>query len=195
MRRAPDAEGRRVEIADAALGVLATDGSRGLTHRAVDEAAGLPTGSTSNHFRTREALLEAAALRHAELDSPPPDDLEALAAPLPELTREQTQALVMAALDRVLAPEVRPLLAARYELIMESTRRPPLRRVMEGSRAHFVGLTELLLRASGCQAPRRHAAQLIAVMDGITSDQLQADPTALDRDGIEETVARFLASC
>jgi len=195
MRRVPDAEGRRVAIADAALIVLATEGSRGLTHRAVDEAAELPTGSTSNHFRTREALLEAAALRHAELDNPPPDDLEALAAPLLDLTREQAQALVMAALDRVLAPEARPMLAARYELIMESTRRPSLRRVMEGSRAHFVGLTELLLRASGCQTPRAHASQLIAVMDGITSDQLQADPTALDRDGIEETIERFLSSC
>ncbi|HEX6666656.1 MAG TPA: TetR family transcriptional regulator C-terminal domain-containing protein [Solirubrobacterales bacterium] len=193
-RRAPDAEGRRVEIADAALGVLAAEGSRGLTHRAVDEAAELPTGSTSNYFRTREALLEAAALRHAELDNPPPDDLDALAA-LPELTREQAQALVLAALDRILAPEGRPMLIARYELIMESTRRPSLRRVMEGSRAHFVGLTELLLRASGCQTPQAHASQLIAVMDGITSDQLQADPTALDRDGIEETIERFLATC
>ncbi|HEX5608625.1 MAG TPA: TetR family transcriptional regulator [Solirubrobacterales bacterium] len=193
-RDAPGTE-RRTEIADAALEVLAAEGSRGLTHRAVDEAAGLPAGSTSNHFRTREALLEAAALRHAELDNPPPEDLDAVAAPIPDLTREQAQALVMAALDRVLAPEARPMLTARYELIMESTRRPSLRRVMEGSRAHFVGLTELLLRASGCQNPSQHAAQLIAVMDGITSDQLQADPTALDRDGIEETIARFLASC
>lgn len=60
-RKAPEPARRRIEIADAALAVLAAEGSRGLTHRAVDEAAGLPSGSTSNHFRTRSALLEAGA--------------------------------------------------------------------------------------------------------------------------------------
>lgn len=42
---------------------------RGLTHRAVDEAAGLPQGSTSNLARTRAALLEAAVRRLAEREA------------------------------------------------------------------------------------------------------------------------------
>ncbi|HLL33473.1 MAG TPA: TetR/AcrR family transcriptional regulator, partial [Streptomyces sp.] len=44
-------------VADTALALLAERGMRGLTHRAVDEAAGLPQGSTSNVARTRQALL------------------------------------------------------------------------------------------------------------------------------------------
>ncbi len=39
-------------VADAALALLAERGMCGLTHRAVDEAAGLPQGSTSNVART-----------------------------------------------------------------------------------------------------------------------------------------------
>lgn len=194
-RTSPEPARRRAQIADAALAVLAAAGSRGLTHRAVDETADLPAGSTSNHFRTREALLEAAARRHAELDQPPPADVDIVTESPAKLTREQTVQLVMAALDRVLDPATRPMLAARYELILESTRRPSLHKVMEGSRQHFIGLAEQLVRAGGCKTPEAHATQLIAVMDGITSDQLQDLPTTLDRAGIEETIERFLRSC
>ena len=69
---------RRAEIADAAISTLARDGMRGLTHRAVDRAAGLPEGSASYYFRTRQALLQATVERLAELDStdmPPGTDM------------------------------------------------------------------------------------------------------------------------
>lgn len=55
-------------VAEAAITLLAERGMRGLTHRAVDEAAGLPTGSTSNLARTRAALLELALVRLTELE-------------------------------------------------------------------------------------------------------------------------------
>lgn len=194
-RTAPDPARRRTEIADAALSVLATEGSRGLTHRAVDEAAGLPSGSTSNYFRTRDALLEAAARRHAELDAPPPADVETATVPAESLSLEQVRELVLAALDHVLEPEARPMLVARYELTLEATRRPTLHPVMEESRTHFVGLAITLLRAGPCKSPEAHAAQLIALMDGITSDQLQDTETTLDRAGIAEAIDRFLSTC
>lgn len=184
-----------MEIADAALRVLAGAGSRGLTHRAVDRAAGLPVGSTSNHFRTREALLEAAARRHADLDAPPKVDIETVFAAGAELDRKQARQLVLAALDRVLDPEARPMLIARYELVLEAIRRPALQRVMDESRARFVGLAELLLRAGGCASPEAHGRQLIALLDGITIDHVHATPFALDRDGIEQQLDRFLATC
>src|SRR5512133_616737 len=60
---------RRAEIADAAISTLARDGMRGLTHRAVDRTAGLPEGSASYYFRTRQALLQATVERLAELTS------------------------------------------------------------------------------------------------------------------------------
>lgn len=44
-------------IADSAIEVVARDGVRALTHRAVDSEAGLPSGSTSYYCRTRAQLL------------------------------------------------------------------------------------------------------------------------------------------
>src|SRR4051794_11876280 len=52
---------RRRQLLDAAVAVLAADGLRGLTHRAVDRAAGLPEGSCSAYLRTRGALQQAVA--------------------------------------------------------------------------------------------------------------------------------------
>ncbi|CAM5696803.1 Mycothiol-dependent maleylpyruvate isomerase metal-binding domain-containing protein OS=Streptomyces violarus OX=67380 GN=FHS41_000525 PE=4 SV=1 [Streptomyces violarus] len=57
---APD---RRTVLADAAIGVLAEAGIRGLTHRAVDRAADLPAGTTSAYYRTRQALLTGWLVR------------------------------------------------------------------------------------------------------------------------------------
>ena len=54
-----DLSPRRREILTAATTVLAQQGNRGLTHRAVDRAAGLSEGSSSAYFRTRDALLAA----------------------------------------------------------------------------------------------------------------------------------------
>lgn len=59
---------RRTLIADTAIGLVAASGLRGLTHRAVDGAAGLPAGSTSYYFRTRTALIGACYRRLGELD-------------------------------------------------------------------------------------------------------------------------------
>lgn len=76
---------RRTVLADAAIRVVAEHGLRGLTHRAVDAAAQLPQGSTSNIFRTRAELVEAVAERIearellvAAQALAPPDDLDAL---------------------------------------------------------------------------------------------------------------------
>lgn len=194
-RQAPDPQRRRRQIADAAIEVLGTEGSRGLTHRAVDEAAGLPPGSTSNYFRTRDALLEAAAHRHAELDMPAAADVDAAVTALAgTVTHEQAKMMVLAALDRIMADDARFALVARFELTLEASRRPSLRPVMAENRTHFVGIATTLLRATGCEAPESHAAQLIGVMDGITADCLQPEPTLI-REGTEALLDRFLAGC
>src|SRR6188472_4390843 len=49
--------GTRERALEAAVELLGVEGVRALTHVRVDQRAGLPTGSTSNWFRTRRALL------------------------------------------------------------------------------------------------------------------------------------------
>ena len=194
-RQAPDPAKRRDEIADAALSVLGSEGSRGLTHRAVDEAAEIPAGSTSNYFRTREALLEAAARRHLELDMPPAELLEALTNDKTPLSREELKALILGALEPVLAEERRGRLAARYELSLESTRRAELHAVMDELRRTVAELTAITLRRSGCEDPDLHARHLVVVLDGISVDQVGATTVTLDRAAIEQLIDRFLDTC
>ena len=59
---------RRRDLCDAAIRVLAEDGSRGLTHGQVDRVAGVPEGTTSYYYRTRVALLRGVGKRVAEID-------------------------------------------------------------------------------------------------------------------------------
>ncbi len=50
---------RRAEIARAVIDVVAEHGLRGLTHRKVADAAGVPLGSTTYHFETLDDLMMA----------------------------------------------------------------------------------------------------------------------------------------
>ena len=117
-------------IADTALDLLAERGMRGLTHRAVDEAAGLPQGSTSNHARTRLALLEAAVRRLAEREA---QVLAMHEMPDPRGGRDALVEALSLAVHRSLTRH-RELLVARYELALEATRRPELRDVLRRAR-------------------------------------------------------------
>ncbi len=60
---------RRTHLLDAALAVVADKGMKGLTHRAVDAAAGLAEGTTSNYYRNRAALVEGVLDRLLQLDA------------------------------------------------------------------------------------------------------------------------------
>lgn len=52
---------RHQAICDAVVSLLASSGVRGLTHRGVDRAAGVPTGTVSHCAPTKAALLTLAA--------------------------------------------------------------------------------------------------------------------------------------
>jgi DNA-binding transcriptional regulator YbjK len=150
-------------VADTALRLLAERGMRGLTHRAVDEAAGLPQGSTSNHARTRLALLEAAVRRLAERESRvlAPDEMPVGGGGLDELA----DGLALA-LHRYLTRH-RELLVARYELALEATRRPELRTVFDAAGERFRTPLTRMLTAAGSTDPARHVLSLVAWCDGM----------------------------
>lgn len=115
---------RREQLADAALATIAREGSRGLTHRAADRAAGVAEGTTSYYFRSRRSLLEAAVRRLAELDA---QMLAALPTGSPD---ELVDSLAHAIAD---LEQERWLHLARLELTLESTRHPELRVVLSES--------------------------------------------------------------
>lgn len=147
---------RREELADVAIATLAAQGMRGLTHRAVDRAAGVAEGSTSYYFRTRQALLEAIVERLAQADTA---DMGALAAG--PLTAEAVDALVEHWLT-----EGRQQMLARYELALESTRRPDLRAAFER------GGTSVRAYVAKLVPDAARANRLVAAIDGLIFDQL-----------------------
>jgi DNA-binding transcriptional regulator YbjK len=150
-------------VADTALALLAERGMRGLTHRAVDEAAGLPQGSTSNLARTRQALLELAVRRLA--------DREARVLALHEMPDPRAgsgslaDALALAT-HRALTRN-RELTLARYELALEATRRPELRAYFDATGARFREQLAALVTGMGSTDPARHTLSLISWADGL----------------------------
>ena len=188
-----DAAGRRRLLADAALEVLAEQGARGLTHRAVDEAAGLPQGSTSNVFRSRKALLQGALERHSRSDLAVADTTGGSDPQLPPMSREQAADVIAAGVQGVLGQL--PHSVARFELLLESCRDEELHEQVAEARAPFAAGAVRLLQASGCESPERHAAQLLATLDGIILAELHGPAAALDPAAIRELVGRLLETC
>lgn len=159
----PPSASRADLVADTALALLAERGMRGLTHRAVDETAGLPQGSTSNVARTRLALLELAVRRLA--------DREARVLALHEMPDPRggldalTDGLALAT-HRALTLN-RELTVARYELALEATRRPELRAHFDAAGARFRDQLGSLVRAMGSTDADRHVLSLVAWADGL----------------------------
>jgi AcrR family transcriptional regulator len=167
---------RRAEIADAAIATLARDGMRGLTHRAVDRAAGLPEGSASYYFRTRQALLQATVERLAELDSTgmlegtgmlPSTGLAAL----PGLDLD-TFADAAAGIVEGWLTTGRERQLARYELALEATRRPELRQALVTAGAAIRAIVAGQFAAAGIRQPDQRAADFVAFLDGLLFDQI-----------------------
>jgi AcrR family transcriptional regulator len=183
----PSNPSRRAELADAGLRVLAAAGARGLTHRAVDAEAGVPTGTASNYFRSRDALLGALGERIFERFAPGPERLDPLAAQEPSVALFVDYVRDVA--DRVLgAPE---LTLALLELRLEATRRPELaatlgRTLQAGYRADVA-----FNAGRGLPAGAREVELLHYAIDGLVLDRLTVSIGAVpdEDDDIDTVVA------
>jgi DNA-binding transcriptional regulator YbjK len=167
---------RRALIADAAIATLARDGMRGLTHRAVDRTAGLPEGSASYYFRTRQALLQATVERLAELtttDMLASADLVDSAAVSPPPGQELSAfGALAAALVESWLTAGRERQLARYELSLEATRRPGLRQTLVTTGAAIRAVIAGRFAAAGVPEPAQRAADFAAFIDGLLFDQI-----------------------
>lgn len=117
---------RRSALVDAAIEVLARDGARGLTFRAVDGEAGVPKGTASNYFTSRDELLNQVG--HRIYERLIPDDATVAGMVTGPNTRERVAELVRQVVERVAA--FRTGFLALLELRLEATRRPELRAVL-----------------------------------------------------------------
>ncbi|BDT92763.1 MULTISPECIES: TetR/AcrR family transcriptional regulator [Nocardia] len=116
---------RRQALLDASIEVLARDGARGLTFRAVDQEAGVPAGTASNYFPNRDALLVQVGHRYYERLIPSDDAMAKSRGPQ---TRESMTELMTEVVERV--SHFRTGYLAILELRLEATRRPELQALL-----------------------------------------------------------------
>ena len=161
-------EERRSVLADAGLAVLAREGARGLTHRAVDVGAGVPAGTTSNYFRSRTALIEGLVARIGERLAPEPEVRATLGA------RPATRALFRDYLNDIVRrlTENSEVALALFELRLEAARRPEAQELMAawlrgGFRADIA-----FNEAAGLPGGATEIALFHYALDGLLFDRL-----------------------
>ena len=184
-------EGRREGILDAAIELLGGRGVRAVTHRAVDAAAGLPAGSTSNHFRTSDALLEAVVDRFAARERANADEIAAGAAPT---TPDELVRVLSAVVTDMTGPH-RTLTLARYALLVEGAQRPALQAQLRHTGARVNTWAANWVRTAGSDRPDVHAPILGNYLTGLVLHQLAIpDPSFDPQDRIRAVVYALLAS-
>ncbi len=175
---------KRAHILDTAVELLAAHGPTGLTHRAVAAASGVPLGSTTYYFASREDLTTAAITHAVEQEITALRDLAASSG-LPGDLAGSVAALAAFLLDQI--THRRTLLLAQYEGAVEAARRAD----RTGSHARLMTAYEelaadLLTRLGGTGDPER-ARMLVVCLDGVVLRHLAAP--SVDGDALERSVA------
>lgn len=150
----------RDQALDAAIELLGAQGLKALTHRRVDQRANLPQGSTSNYFRTRDALLRgvADAILEREISG-------MRAAFAPRSAEELLEALV-SLLERT-TEDQRTLTTARLVLFMEASHNPALRESLGRGRTALEAALQGALRELGATDTVASTRAVMACAEGL----------------------------
>ena len=159
---------RRTLLADAGLRVIASRGARGLTHRAIDREANVPLGTTSNYFRSRDALLGALGNRIIERFAPDPNVLADLAA------REASVDLYVDYVRYIIERTTRDpdLTLALLELRLEAARHPELASTLQETLQRGYRDDVAFHEGSGLPGGAFEIALLHYAIDGLLLDRL-----------------------
>ena len=155
-------------IADAGLRLIAREGLRGLTHRAVDAEVGLPVGSTSYYFRKRDDLVSACVRRLVEIDL-----LEIAATGIADraMTADQLADMGADLMWHWITVDAHRHLA-RYELLLHSRRRPELAAELRDAGDRLRAAMAAVLKTQDCAQPASTALWFVSCIDGVVLDQL-----------------------
>lgn len=167
---------------EAAVRLVGEQGVRALTHTRVDVEAGLPKGSTSNWFRTRDALMTGVTVWIAEQER-----ADFAARTRPVRTPEQLVEALCEMLDDLTGRDaVRT--RARYALFFELTAEHPAASALRDQRSHFEGWMRDVLAGVGAPEPEVAARTLLALSAGLIVNRLTVAPAAPVRPAVEMAV-------
>lgn len=177
---------RRDEVLDAAIRVTAANGVRGLTHRAVDIEGELPAGTTSNHFRSRQALTTGTFARLGEIMA----EIIAGVGSAPIRSVEDLIVTIGGSLGMSLGPG-RTIAAALAAMFTEAAIDESLHPTVLATNRLWWGAIERMLRDAGVTRDVENRAKyLLSYGNGLVVDQMAArdphfDPIAAMRSAIE----------
>jgi DNA-binding transcriptional regulator YbjK len=155
-------------IADAGLRLIARDGLRGLTHRAVDAEAGLPVGSTSYYLRKRDDLIAACVRSLVEINLA---EIAATGVADRAMTGEELADLGAELMWQWITVDPHRRLA-RYELMLHSRQRPELAELLADAGDRLRAVVAAVLETQNCARPASTAAWFVGCIDGVVLDQL-----------------------
>jgi DNA-binding transcriptional regulator YbjK len=193
MTTMPTPAERAVMIGDAAMEVLAANGGRGLTHRAVDRRLCWPEGTTSRYHRTRDSLMNAAVQRLVEVEVGQVERWQQATVSSRQTTRADVARILRRTYQEWVDLGIRQI--ARYELLLEGRRRPAVHDAVIAGRKRLNDIVERLLTATGCQQASTHGTAVVSMLDGMCHDRLLHPEIAVDPDDVELVFLRWLASC
>ncbi|MEV6714223.1 TetR family transcriptional regulator [Lentzea sp. NPDC051208] len=161
-------EARRTALLDAAIDVLAREGARGLTYRAIDAKAEVPAGTASNYFANRDELMSAVMTRvHDRLM--PSDESVAESLALPR-DRSLTVKFMHDIIKRAEADKACYL--AMMELRLEATRRPEIREALTRTIAGNLEANVAFNEDSKLPGDRMTVVSLYFAMTGLIYERL-----------------------
>jgi AcrR family transcriptional regulator len=167
-------EGREALLA-ATVRVVARNGLRNLTYRAVAEEAGVTHGLVAHYFGSRPALIEQALVHCLSRSvvagalEPGTGKVEDFSASLPAMVTDNPD-------DQ----------AFQYELILESRRRPELRRHVHTLYQAYRDAARRELGRMGLGDDPALAHLVFAALDGLVFQQLALDETASTERALEQ---------
>lgn len=165
-----DPEQRRQQVIEAAFRLVIADGIEGVSLRKVADESGLNIGSVRHYFDGHHDLLTAAAEEAGErmgrrLAEHPADGLRGLRG---DAALDALQALVETVMPIDDARRAEAIIV--IELVIASRTRPVFRAISERMGSDLSAVMRDALEALGLPDPGLAAAQLVAVVGGLTMD-------------------------
>ena len=154
-------EERRERILAATLAVIARSGIAGVTHRSVAEEAGVPLGSLTYWFGTKDDLLREALRRFVAAEA------ERLRGIADQLGAGADPADMAERYAAVLEANTGPEQIAQFELYLEAARNPALRDIAQESFRAYEDVAVAALRAAGVEDAERVAPLFVSLADGL----------------------------
>lgn len=185
------AQQKRNDVLDAALRLIARDGIRAVTHRAVAAELGSSLRATTYYFESIDELIESAFVRYFDRSLARFAEVEsAISAQAPSI-REAAMALAA-----VVASDLhvdRDGLIAEYSVVLEISRRPALEAVYVDWQAALERWLRTYANSLGAAQPEIAARITLATLRGLEMEALARPSRIFDFDETAEIFAQLLA--